>query len=111
MWSKAKHRRARHEAPRCHTVEVVDARSGMAHQLTSDAYAAGFHPQGSYIALCGKRVLPASLTAPPEGRCRSCIWTPERARVPRVKATGVTRAKRWALSLSHQSAGRARTAI
>lgn len=76
MWSRARHKHAEHAAPSGRTVEVVDARSGMAHHLTSDAYTAGLHPRGSYIALCGLEVLPASLAAPPEGRCRSCVWVP-----------------------------------
>ncbi|MGH4000579.1 MAG: hypothetical protein ACRDTJ_24305 [Pseudonocardiaceae bacterium] len=54
--------------------ELVDARSQRAHLLTADAVAAGRRPQGSYVALCGQRVLPASLTVGPEHHCLSCQW-------------------------------------
>ena len=53
-------------------VEMVDARTGIAHWLTSDALAAGRRSGGRYIALCGADVLPHSLTAPPLDFCRAC---------------------------------------
>lgn len=62
--------------PRRRTVELVDAGSLMAHLLTPDALDAGRRPTGRYVALCGVDVLPASLTAPPQGHCRSCISIP-----------------------------------
>jgi hypothetical protein len=53
-------------------VEMVDARTGDAHWLTSDALAAGRRGGGRYIALCGADVLPHSLAAPPLDFCRAC---------------------------------------
>lgn len=74
----ARHRRhaSASTRPRPRTVEIVDVVSRMAHQLTFDAVDAARGASGRYIALCGSEVLPASLTAPPQGRCRSCIWVP-----------------------------------
>lgn len=74
MWSKARHKDSRHRVPRLRTVEVVDALTGVAHQLTMEALAAA--ARGRCIALCGSEVLPASLAAPPTSRCRSCVWIP-----------------------------------
>lgn len=50
--------------------------------LTPDALAAGRHPAGRYIALCGQDVLPAGLAEPERGRCTSCVSIPaQRLRV------------------------------
>jgi hypothetical protein len=69
---------------RSRLVEMVDARTGAAHWLTSDALAAGHRAGGRYIALCDADVLPHSLTAPPLDFCRACL-------VPDQK----TKARRW----------------
>ncbi|MGI9062907.1 MAG: hypothetical protein ACR2FQ_03675 [Pseudonocardiaceae bacterium] len=53
------------------TIGVTDARTGRAHRVTDDEAAAGRH-SGCYEAICGARVLAASLTAPDRGRCRPC---------------------------------------
>jgi hypothetical protein len=73
-------RRAETTAPRRRAVEVIDAQTFTAHFLTIDALAAGRHPRGRYIALCGQDVLPASLTEPGNGRCSSCVSVPGRDR-------------------------------
>lgn len=62
-------------APR-RAVEVIDAHTFTAHFLTMEALAAGRHPQGRYIALCGQDVVPASLTEPGNGRCSFCVAVP-----------------------------------
>ena len=62
-------------------IEVVDARTLTAHFLTLDALAAGRLPHSRYIALCGRDVLPASLTEPGGRRCLFCVSIPsQRAR-------------------------------
>jgi hypothetical protein len=72
---RLKHRRAEHTA-RHRTVEVIDAHTLTTHVLTNDAFAAGRLPKGSYTALCGQDVLPASLVEPGRGRCASCVSVP-----------------------------------
>jgi hypothetical protein len=72
----AKHSLKTRRAERRRAVEVVDAHTFTAHFLTTDALAAGRHPKGRYIALCGREVLPAGLTEPGHGRCSSCVAIP-----------------------------------
>lgn len=62
------------------TVEVVDVHTFTIHFLTMDALAAGRHPKGRYIALCGQDVLPAGMTEPGHTRCPSCVSIPPRER-------------------------------
>ncbi|MGH3673284.1 MAG: hypothetical protein ACRDSH_22105, partial [Pseudonocardiaceae bacterium] len=65
----------RHITPGRHTVEMVDARTGTAHRLTTDAAADGL-PRGRYSALCGQEVLPAALVAREARYCRLCAPIP-----------------------------------
>jgi len=65
-------------------IEMVDARSLAAHRVTDSALAAGKRGGGHYVATCGQEVLPASLTEPPRGTCRSCTPIPsQRSRMSR----------------------------
>ncbi len=58
-------------------VEMVDITTLVAHVLTDAAAVAGRRGGGRYFALCGAEVIPASLTATPEGGyCRSCTAIP-----------------------------------
>jgi hypothetical protein len=52
-------------------IEVVDALTRVAHLVSSDALLAG-RLAGIYPALCGARLLAASLTDPGRGRCMEC---------------------------------------
>lgn len=58
-------------SPRCPGIELVDALSRVAHRVTSDELLAG-RLAGNYQALCGARLLSASLTDPGRGRCAEC---------------------------------------
>ena len=57
--------------PRRPGIELVDARTRVAHQVSPDELRAG-RARGDYQALCGVRLLAASLTDPGRGRCREC---------------------------------------
>lgn len=58
-------------------VEMVDIRTLVAHVLSDAAVVAGRRGGGRYFALCGVEVIPASLTAGPEGGyCGSCTAIP-----------------------------------
>src|SRR5437868_13926455 len=52
-------------------IELVDARTRVAHQVSAEVLLAG-RARGEYEALCGVRLLAASLTEPGHDRCRSC---------------------------------------
>lgn len=65
-------RRTRHVITKRRTVEMVDVQTKRAHFLSDAAAVAGRRGGGRYFALCGAELIPASLTAPPEGYCRSC---------------------------------------
>jgi hypothetical protein len=52
-------------------VEVVDSLTQVTHRVTGDALLAG-RLAGQYEALCGARLLAASLTDPGRGRCTAC---------------------------------------
>lgn len=58
-------------APRRPGIELVDARTRVAHQVSPEELRAG-RAQGNYQARCGVRLLVASLTDPGRGRCRGC---------------------------------------
>jgi hypothetical protein len=58
-------------APRRPGIELVDARTRLAHQVSPDELQAG-RARGDYQALCGARLLAASLTDPGRGRCPEC---------------------------------------
>ncbi|MGH3764418.1 MAG: hypothetical protein ACRDTX_04605, partial [Pseudonocardiaceae bacterium] len=57
--------------PRRAGVELVDAWTRVAHQVSPEELWAG-RARGEYEALCGARLLAASLTEPGCGRCREC---------------------------------------
>jgi hypothetical protein len=73
--------------PRLPSIELVDARTRVAHQVSPDVLLAG-RARGEYEALCGAQLLAASLTDPGRGRCESC----------REQATPPARGGRAALS-------------
>lgn len=54
------------------TIEITDRRTDVAHQVTHNAFAEGRRAGGSYLAICGAQVLPASLCAPPRSHCPAC---------------------------------------
>ncbi len=56
-------------------IAITDARTGIDH-LVTDAAAARGRSSGRYLAICGARVLAASLTAPAAGTCRCCAAAP-----------------------------------
>ena len=51
-------------------IERVDARTRVMHRVNSEALAGRL--AGTYEALCGARLLVASLTDPGRDRCREC---------------------------------------
>lgn len=57
--------------PRLPGIELVDARTRVAHQVSPEELLAG-RARGDYEALCGVRLLAASLTDPGRGRCEPC---------------------------------------
>jgi len=57
--------------PRRPGIEVVDGLTRITHQVTSDELLAG-RLGGNYQALCGARLLSASLTEPGHRRCAEC---------------------------------------
>ncbi|MGB6164350.1 MAG: hypothetical protein WBF75_17630 [Pseudonocardiaceae bacterium] len=50
------------------TVVLTDGVTGAAHRVTREAFLAG----NRYVALCGVRVLPLTLTAPARFHCPVC---------------------------------------
>lgn len=50
---------------------MVDARTGVAHRVSPAELVAG-RVRGDYLALCGVRLLAASLTDPGHHHCRAC---------------------------------------
>lgn len=65
-----------HRAPAHRTIEMVDAHTGSAHQVTYAAVDAARARHVDYIAVCGAVIVPASLAAPPQRHCRSCLFIP-----------------------------------
>lgn len=61
-------------------IEMVDASTGDAHWLTSDALDAGHRDGGRYIAVCGADVLAHSLATPPRRYCRACSTPDQRSK-------------------------------
>jgi hypothetical protein len=70
----------RHSKRRTHTrvpaqrepgIELVDARTKVAHQVSAEALLAG-RAAGSYRAFCGAELLGASLTDPGARHCLEC---------------------------------------
>ncbi len=58
-------------APRRPGIELVDARTRVAHQVSPDELRAG-RARGDYQARCGARLLAASLTDPGRSQCPEC---------------------------------------
>ncbi|HEX6405176.1 MAG TPA: hypothetical protein VF003_18785 [Pseudonocardiaceae bacterium] len=56
---------------RCPGIELVDALTRVAHRVSGDELLAGRFA-GTYEALCGARLLSASLTDPGRSRCAEC---------------------------------------
>jgi hypothetical protein len=50
---------------------ITDAHTHVEHLVSDESVMAHRH-SGRYLALCGTRVLAASLTEPGRGRCREC---------------------------------------
>jgi hypothetical protein len=59
-------------AQRLRTIEIIDRCTDVAHWVTDHAFAEGSGAGGSYLAICGTEVLPASLCAPPRTHCPAC---------------------------------------
>ncbi|MDQ3763182.1 MAG: hypothetical protein M3460_16510 [Actinomycetota bacterium] len=59
-------------AQRLLTIEITDRCTDVAHRVTDDAFAEGKRAGGSYMAIYGTEVLPASLCAPPRSHCPVC---------------------------------------
>ncbi|MGH3765367.1 MAG: hypothetical protein ACRDS0_06975 [Pseudonocardiaceae bacterium] len=57
--------------PRRPGIELVDGITQVRHRVSSDALHAG-RQRGDYVALCGVRLLAASLTDPGRGQCPGC---------------------------------------
>ena len=57
--------------PRRAGIELVDARSRVAHRVNPDELLAG-RQHGNYLALCSIRFLAASMVDPGRGRCAEC---------------------------------------
>jgi hypothetical protein len=80
-WWRCGRRRGQHAlaGPRRYLTEMVDG-AGWAHLLTTEAFQAGLREgTGRYEALCGRRIISASLAARPISYCRPCqvleTWT------------------------------------
>lgn len=56
---------------------VTDAHSGSAHLVKEDALIAG-RRSGCFRAVCGARVLAASLTVEERGHCKKCVQRVQR---------------------------------
>ena len=53
-------------------IAMTDATTGTEHRVTGESVAAGCRVGGRYVAVCGARVLAASLTMPERDQCQSC---------------------------------------
>ncbi|HEX5348614.1 MAG TPA: hypothetical protein VFW64_16155 [Pseudonocardiaceae bacterium] len=53
-------------------IEVVDAETGMAHQVSAEELRAG-RVRGNYEAYCSARFFAASMVDPGRGRCPRCV--------------------------------------
>jgi len=54
------------------TVVLTEGVTGAAHRVTREAFLAGCRAGNRYVALCGVRVLPLTLTAPARFHCPVC---------------------------------------
>ena len=56
-------------------IEMTDGCTNVTHQVTDEAMAEGRRAGGRYRAICGARVLSASLAAPVRRHCPRCaMW-------------------------------------
>jgi hypothetical protein len=53
-------------------IKMVDAETGMAHQVSAEELRAG-RGRGDYQGFCGARFLAASMVEPGRGRCPGCV--------------------------------------
>ena len=53
-------------------IGLADGPTGIEHCVTDETFATGRSAGNGYVALCGARVLPASLTAPARFHCPTC---------------------------------------
>lgn len=58
-------------APGC-TIGFADGLTGISHCVTEEAFAVDRRSGGCYVAVCGARVLPASLASPARFHCPAC---------------------------------------
>jgi hypothetical protein len=58
-------------AQRLLSIELVDALTGMAHQVSPDELLAG-RARGDYLGFCGARFPAASMVDPGRGLCQRC---------------------------------------
>lgn len=70
-WDQRRSPKATIPAPRRAGIELVDARTRVAHRVSPDGLVAG-RQRGDYQALCGARLLAASLTDPGRRPCPEC---------------------------------------
>ncbi|PZS15445.1 MAG: hypothetical protein DLM60_17145 [Pseudonocardiales bacterium] len=57
------------------TIEMTDGQTNLTHHVTDESMAQGRRAGGRYRAICGARVLSASLAAPVRRRCQTCaMW-------------------------------------
>jgi hypothetical protein len=61
---------------------VTSGEDGYAHEVADPVLAAGAVAAGRFVALCGRLVVPAALTAPPGRPCLLCAATPTEAADP-----------------------------
>lgn len=73
-------------------IAITDARTGAA-RLVTDAAAARGRLRGRYEAICGARVLAASLTAPATGMCRCCVDRVARGQPPVTGGVAASRCR------------------
>ena len=58
-------------------IEVTDGPTNVSHYVTEEEMADGRRAGGRYRAICGTRVLSASLATPVRRRCPTCaMWAP-----------------------------------
>ena len=53
-------------------MEMTEGLTGTAHRVTDHAFAMGRRAGGRYVAVCGRHILPASLTTPERSHCLMC---------------------------------------
>ena len=73
LWARVCRRLAKTpvRTPRPSGIELVDVHTRLTHRVSPDELLAG-RARGDYEALCGARLLAASLTDPGRGQCQEC---------------------------------------